>query len=87
MIIKETIVQYFLNKDTQGALTTETVLTFNYMDNHFFTSIQFIEMIADIEEACSITFNDEHLKSPDFASVDGLIRLVEALYMEKQCVA
>lgn len=86
MSISSYIMQYFLNKDRDSVLGTDNMLTFNYMENGFFTSIDFIEMIADIEQAFSITFEDQHLQSPHFCSIGGLINIVEKLSMENQCV-
>lgn len=77
------IIKYFFDKDNQQQLTDDTVLSFNYVETHFFTSIQFIEMIGDMEQTFSIMFTDEQFKHPHFSTVGGLIRLVDKLVDEK----
>lgn len=79
MNIKENILQYFIERDKNQAIDFDNILTFNYMDNHFFTSIEFIQMIADLEDTFGIAFDDAHLKNQQFAVVGGLIKMVEQL--------
>lgn len=71
------VTHYFLEKDKANLLNEEMVLSFNFLENHFFTSIEFIQMIVDFEQQFGISFNDQQLKSNDFAIVGKLINLIE----------
>lgn len=85
MNIKDFILKIFYTKDIHHVLNADNILSFNYIENNFLNSIEFIEMIADIEQACSVSFTDEHFKSHHFSSVGGLIQMVEILFSETKC--
>ncbi|GEM_PF-3618264 len=81
MNIEAKIKDYFLKKDQNDILSKIDILAFNYLDHHFFSSIEFIEMISYLENEFSITFSDSNLKNVNFGTVGGLIKIVEHLTM------
>lgn len=83
MTISNFVVDYFLARDKEQILNNENILSFNYIDNHFFSSIEFIEMISDIEQNFDIAFEDEQMRSHDFSTVGGLIGILNNLYKGK----
>jgi acyl carrier protein len=70
------IIDYFIMKDDEGRLSREMILNFNYIDNNYLSSIEFMQMIAVIEDKYAITFSDEQLKSQCFNTIGGLISIV-----------
>jgi acyl carrier protein len=79
MSYAQDVIEYFLDKDTTGSINRDAILTYNYMENNFFTSIEYIQMIVEFEDKFSITFSDEHFKSQEFSMIGGLIKLIDNL--------
>ncbi|MBA3662164.1 MAG: hypothetical protein H0W64_10570 [Gammaproteobacteria bacterium] len=82
MNIETIIVQYFLEKDKYNLIDRKGILEFNYVDNQFFGSLEFIQMIAEMEDHFAIAFSDEHLKHPQFETVGGLINIIKSIQKE-----
>jgi acyl carrier protein len=50
----------------------------NYFERQWLDSFTFINFITDIEKEFKISFSNEEFQNRDFATIDGLIKIIES---------
>lgn len=61
-----------------GAARAERLAT-NYFEAGLIDSLGVVGLVADIEKAFSIRFEDRHYQEPRFATIGGLAELIRSL--------
>ena len=77
--ISEWIVQWFLENANADEKTLRKSMEENYFDKGFIDSFTFISLIAQIEEAFAIEFDNDQFIDRKFATVTGLADIVNRL--------
>ena len=79
MDIKQEVLNYIENINPIPGTSEEEKLAVKYLDAGILDSMGIVSMIMDFEEKFSIQFSPDHLQSDEFATVGGLISIVEQL--------
>ncbi len=75
------LINYFKKKT---GLKNERALAGDYFKSGLIDSLQFIEMINDIENKFKISFSSEELESDAFRTINGLAGIINRLRISKQ---
>ncbi len=73
--IRDFIIGFFVNRDKISLTEAEVFCSSNFIEAQVLDSIEFITMIAEIEENFDITFTEAEIQSPEFSSINGLVRI------------
>lgn len=77
MNVKAWITKYFYDKDLSSNLNNVDILNFNYIESNFLNSIEFIELIAKLEDTFAISLSNLEMQSVEFRTIGGLICITE----------
>lgn len=79
MSVKEKVLVFLKAKGEIPGITEEEKLKCDYLELGIIDSLGIVEMIAEFEQEFGIQFESDHLSSPDFRVVGGLINLIEQM--------
>ena len=82
--VKSWVINWFTNNADVRKQEIETGLASNYLENGWIDSFKFIKFIADIEEHFGITFSNDEFQNRNFATIDGLVRIIISRMDEKK---
>lgn len=77
--IMKWIVDWFVNEAQLDKSVINANLDTNYLSAELIDSFQFIQLIADAEEAFHIEFENEQFEGTKFLSIRGLGEIIDAL--------
>ena len=81
--VKEKVFDFLRPKGEIPGQTEEEQLACAYLDERVVDSMGIVEMIMAFEEEFGIHFEPQHMQSPEFRTIGGLIALIEQLMGEK----
>ena len=79
MNITDTVLEYFESRGGLPGATTEAKLACAYLDAKIVDSMGIIEMVSHFEEVFGIQFDADHLQSPEFQTVGGVVAIIDQL--------
>jgi hypothetical protein len=82
--VSDFVMNYFESKGTIPGNTPGEKLKCAYLDSGLLDSMQLVEMIVEFEKEFGIRFSSDHMQSPQFRTIGGLISLVEELRGESK---
>ena len=81
--INKTIIDYFNSLGLDSKIRDDEILAYPYLEKGFIDSMGILEMIIKFEKEFKIRFKPEHMNSPSFRTIGGLIELIEKIRKEK----
>ncbi len=79
MNVQTEVIAYLEQQRPIPGATLGEKLACRYLDQGIIDSMGIVTMIADFEERFGIRFDADHMQSDAFASVGGLIGIIEGL--------
>ncbi|BDZ68990.1 acyl carrier protein [Methanobacterium ferruginis] len=80
---KEWIVSWFSENTGMDTELISSKFTANYFEESWIDSLKFIKFISDIEEKFNVTFSNDEFQNRSFATIEGLVKIVEDKKNEK----
>lgn len=74
--VREWLIEWFHAETVVSESTIREQTNQDYLKNEWIDSMQFIGMIATIEEEFGIEFSNDEFQNRSFATVDGLAELI-----------
>ncbi len=79
MNVADTVLQYFEERGGLPGATREEKLACAYLEAKVVDSMGIIDMVSSFEETFGIAFDADHLQSPEFQTVGGIVTIIEEL--------
>lgn len=70
--IKKWLIQWFQERNPGVTINEDD----NYYAKGMIDSFGIVELISEIEATFDISFDDDDLKSPDFRTIEGLLKII-----------
>ena len=77
--IKNYVLIYFQSKGTIPGETEIERLACAYLEVPLIDSMGIIEMITEFEKTLQISFSSQHMQSPEFRTIGGIVELIQNL--------
>lgn len=77
-MVQDWIIGWFEKKAKMNKESVEQSLNQGYLEAGFIDSMDFIELIGDVEEHFGIQFNDEDFADESILTISGLINRIES---------
>lgn len=74
--IQTWIINWFESRAKTAKPAPETLLTVDYFEAGWLTSMEVVEFITEIEQAFGMQFSDDDMQDPRFATIAGLTELI-----------
>ena len=81
--IKNTVIAFFQAKGEIPGKTETERLACAYLEVPLIDSMGIMEMIMEFEEKWQIRFSPQHMQSPAFRTIGGLVELIENMTKEQ----
>ena len=81
--IKNNVISFFQAKGEIPGKTETERLACAYLEVPLIDSMGIIEMIIEFEEQWQIHFSPQHMQSPEFRTIGGIVELIENLTKEQ----
>lgn len=75
--IREWIINWFEKNSTATRNDIESKQEENYFNTGWIDSFAFINFISDIEENFKISFSNDEFQDRDFATINGLVKIIK----------
>jgi acyl carrier protein len=74
--IQTWIIDWFQSRAKTAKQASESLLTVDYFEAGWLTSMEVVEFITEIEQAFGMQFSDDDMQDPRFATIAGLTELI-----------
>ena len=74
---KEWIINWFIKNSSLTEVQVRENTSANYFEQHWLDSFEFINFVTDLEEQFSISFSNDEFQNRNFATIDGLAKIIE----------
>lgn len=74
--VQEWLTDWFLNRTKVGKQPREALLSVDYFEAGWLTSMEVVEFITEIEQHFDVQFSDRDMQDARFVSIAGLTELI-----------
>lgn len=74
--IQTWIIDWFESRTKTAKQASESLLTVDYFEAGWLTSMEVVEFITEIEQTFGMQFSDDDMQDPRFATINGLTELI-----------
>ncbi len=74
--VQEWLTDWFLNRTKVGKQPREALLSVDYFEAGWLTSMEVVEFITEIERHFNVQFSDRDMQDARFVSIAGLTELI-----------
>jgi acyl carrier protein len=74
--VQEWLTDWFVNRAKPGQQPREALLTVDYFEAGWLTSMEVVEFITEIEQRFNMQFSDQDMQDARFVSIAGLTELI-----------
>ncbi|MES2680991.1 MAG: phosphopantetheine-binding protein [Bacteroidota bacterium] len=73
--IREFIIGFFSEKEKVAGIDQNELAKINFVDAQLLDSIEFITLIAEIEENFGVVFTESDMQSSQFSTIEGMVAI------------
>lgn len=77
-MVKTWIIEWFEKNSNISAEEIKNKTSESYFENKWLDSYSFINFISDMEEKFNIQFSNDEFQNREFATIDGLTKIIES---------
>ena len=74
--VQEWLTDWFVSRTKIGKQPRETLLTVDYFEAGWLTSMEVVEFVTEIEQRFNLQFSDRDMQDARFVSIAGLTELI-----------
>lgn len=78
MNVNEWIITWFQNNSEVSLNEINKNLETNYLEQGWIDSLKFVSFVSELEENFKIIFSNDEFQNRDFATINGLVKIIEA---------
>jgi acyl carrier protein len=76
--IRDFIINFFSEKEKLAGIGRQALVTMNFVDARLLDSIEFITLIAEVEEHFGLVFTESDIQSPRFSTIEGMVDITSS---------
>ncbi|HOZ87013.1 MAG TPA: phosphopantetheine-binding protein [Bacteroidia bacterium] len=76
--IREFIIDFFKEKEKVAGIDHSALVELNFVEARILDSIEFITLIAEVEERFGLVFTESDIQSPGFSTIKGMVDITSS---------